>query len=150
MKNTLTLCIAFFSLCYSSNLFSNNPRGWETCFDNDSVKIEFTYVDCEYVEVFDQELVILRIINKLDTEAVISWKEELWYDDQCVNCNQDNVEYIKTTTLKAKEKLEGDCDTNNNLKIFSKFTDKIEDLPILGVKKIAALSRFELKNISIK
>ena len=86
MKNTLAvLCITFISL-YSSNLFAVNPNEWTTYFDNDSVKIEFIYSNCEYAETFNQEFVILRIINKLNSELVISWKDELWYDDICANC----------------------------------------------------------------
>ena len=150
MKNNLVvLGIAFISL-YSSNLFANNPNEWTTYFDNDSVKIEFIYSNCEYTETFNQEFVILRIINKLNAELVISWKDELWYDDICANCEQDNTESRKVINIKAGERIEGGCNINSNLKIFSKFTDKIEDLPILGVEKIATLSRFELKNITVK
>ena len=150
MKRTLpAILIAFFSL-FTSNSMGSNPTEWEIYFENDTVKIEYTYENCEYAETFNQEFVILRIINKLNSELVIVWKEELWYDDICANCEQDNIESRKVINLKAGERLEGECNINSNLKIFSKFTDKIEDLPILGVEKIATLSRFELKNITIK
>ena len=150
MKNNLiVLGIACISL-YSGNLFASNSNDWITYFDNDSVKIEFIYSDCVYTETFNQEFVILRIINKLNAELIISWKEELWYDDICANCEQDDTESRKVINIKEGERLEGDCNINSNLKIFSKFTDKIKDLPILGVEKIATLSRFELKNITIK
>lgn len=150
MKNNLVVLGIAFIVLYSGNIFANNSNEWTTYFDNDSVKIEFTYSNCEYAESFNQEFVILRIINKLNTELVIVWKEELWYDDICTNCEQDNTESRKTIKISARESLEGECNINSNLKIFSKFTDKIEDLPILGVEKIATLSRFELKNIIIK
>ena len=150
MKNTLIAVFLAFVSLYSSNLFAINPNEWTAYVDNDSVKIEFIYSNCEYTETFNQEFVILRIINKLNAELVISWKDELWYDDICANCEQDNVESRKVINLKAGEKLEGGCNMHSHLKIFSKFTDKIEDLPILGVERIATLSRFELKNITIK
>ena len=43
--------------------------------------------------------------------------------------------------------LAGDCDIQDNLRIFSKFSDKIEDMP--GIKKIVELTKFKLKNINI-
>ena len=80
----------------------------------------------------------------------MQWKELLWYDDKCINCEQYNPEFRKEIAIKAKNILVGDCNTNNSLKIFSRFADKIEDLPVIGVEKIAVLTKFELKNIILK
>jgi hypothetical protein len=48
----------------------------------------------------------------------------------------------------ATTSSEGKCNINNDLRIFSKFTSRIEDMP--GINKINALTKFELTNLKIK
>jgi hypothetical protein len=43
--------------------------------------------------------------------------------------------------------LEGNCSENNALRVFSKFTEKLEDMP--GIDKITTLTKFELENLKI-
>ena len=50
--------------------------------------------------------------------------------------------------IDADQSLVGQCNFHSNLKIFSNFSEKLEDMP--GVNKIVRLTKFELKNITIK
>ncbi len=147
MKAHYNLVLAFIILA-SSNLSASNTNSWKTYFENDSVKIEFNYQNCEYIEQFNSEFVILKITNYTNKDLNIEWISQLWYDKNCVNCETKNHENRKEIIISANTNSEGKCNINNNLRLFSKFTEKIEDMP--GVKKINILTNFELTKIKIK
>tara|TARA_B100000795_G_scaffold164844_1_gene123996 strand:+ start:194 stop:640 length:447 start_codon:yes stop_codon:yes gene_type:complete len=148
MKRFLpAITIAFITLI-STTLSASNSADWETYFENDTVKIEFTYQNCEYTEQFNSEFVIFKISNHTNQNLTIQWEAQLWYDENCINCETDNNESRKQITIPASTSSEGKCNINNNLRIFSKFTERLEDMP--GVNKINALTKFELTNLKIK
>ena len=142
------------SLSYSSLAINYLDRDidsdWVNYFSNDSVEINYKYIECKYGNAFDQEYVVFQMINKLDVNISVIFIEKLWYDDVCINCEHYKEEHRKTIILNAKEEKTGGCLENSGLKIFSRFTNKIEDMPIIGVNKISSLTKFELENIEIK
>ena len=141
------ITLAFITLV-STTLSASNPADWETYFENDSIKIEFAYQNCEYIEQFNSEFVIFKITNYTNKNLTIQWEDQLWYDENCINCETNNAENRKRITILASSSSEGKCNINNDLRIFSKFTEKLEDMP--GVNKINALTKFELTNLKIK
>ena len=143
MKRILPAILIAFTL----TSFAQNPTEWEIYFENDTVKIEYTYQNCEYTEQFNSEYVVFKITNTTNQNITIDWQEQLWYDENCTNCELDSTEFRKEIKMSANHTISGDCKTSNNLRIFSKFTEKLEDMP--GVNKIVALSKFELKNLII-
>ena len=145
-KRFKLIAIAFISLI-STSLFGSNTDNWETYYENDSIKIEFIYLNCQYIEQFNSEFVILRISNYTDNNLNIGWGNQLWYDENCINCETKSEENRKQISISPNSRSEGKCNINNNLRLFSKFTEKIEDMP--GVKKINILTNFELTNIQI-
>lgn len=148
MKRFLPIVFTIFLALNNLSLFGENPNNWTTYFENNEVKIEYLYQNCDYTEQFDSEYVIIKATNLTDKSITIEWKEELWYDEKCINCNQDSPEYITTLTLPANSTLQGECNKWSKLKLFSKFTEKLENMP--GIDKISALTKFELKNIKTK
>jgi len=142
------------SLSYTSlavnDLGKNIESDWQNYFSNDSIELNYKYIECKYGNAFDQQYIVFQIINKLDIDISVVFVEKLWYDDVCINCEHYKDEHRKTIILNAKEEKTGGCEKNNSLKIFSRFTNKIEDMPIIGVEKISSLTRFELENITIK
>ena len=141
------MALAFITLL-STTLSASNPTDWETYFENDSIKIEFAYQNCEYIEQFNSEYVIFKITNYTNKNLTIQWENQLWYDENCVNCETNNPENRRQITILASSSSEGQCNINNNLRIFSKFTSKLEYMP--GINKINALTKFELTNLKIK
>ena len=139
--------LAFITLI-STTLSASNPADWETYFENDSIKIEFTYQNCEYIEQFNSEYVIFKITNHTNNNLTIQWEDQLWYDENCINCETNNSENRRQIIILATTSSEGKCNINNDLRIFSKFTSKLEDMP--GINKINALTKFELTNLKIK
>jgi len=132
----------------SNSLSASNPADWETYFENDSIKIEFVYQNCEYIEQFNSEYVIFKITNYTNNNLTIKWQDQLWYDENCINCETNNSENRRQILILAATSSEGKCNINNDLRIFSKFTSRIEDMP--GINKINALTKFELTNLKIK
>ena len=141
------ITLAFITLL-STTLSASNPTDWESYFENDSIKIEFDYQNCEYIEQFNSEFVIFKITNYTNQILTIEWEEQLWYDENCINCETDNNESRKQITIPANSTLEGRCNENNSLRIFSKFTLDLDKMP--GVNKINALTKFELTNLTIQ
>jgi len=148
MKRFLHLITLIFIILISTTLSASNPTEWETYFENDSVKIEFTYQNCEYTEQFNSEFVIFKISNYTNQNLSIEWEDQLWYDENCINCETDNNESHKQVTIPATISSVGKCNINNDLRIFSKFTLDLDEMP--GVNKINALTKFELTNLKIK
>jgi hypothetical protein len=74
--------------------------------DDANLLIEYQYQNCEY-ERFDEEKILLKITNKIDKDIFLSWNEELWYDQKCINCNLENEarKYFFTTYNNAFFKL---------------------------------------------
>ena len=148
MKTFLSVITIAFTTLLSNTLSGSNPANWETYFENDIIKIEFTYQNCEYTEQFNSEFLIFKISNYTNQNLSIEWENQLWYDENCINCETNNIENRKQFSISASSISEGKCNINNNLRIFSKFTEKLEDMP--GVNKINALTKFELTNLKIK
>ena len=143
-----TLAILFLSTFFSFSNTQISKDDWTLYFENDKCIIEYKKQNCIYEDFFNQEYIILQLTNKTNEKLIVSWIEERWYDNICSNCEQDAEEYRKTTVVDANQSLVGQCNFHSNLKIFSNFSEKLEDMP--GVNKIVRLTKFELKNITIK
>ena len=144
-KTSLYLAILLF---FSINLHAESPNNWTTYHIDNEVKIEYQYNNCEYSDRFNQEFVILKITNLTNKDLNVKWYNESWYDKKCINCSDEkSEEYFNEVYLKANEVVIGNCTDQNSLRIFSKFSDKIENMP--GIKKIVKLTKFNLKNINI-
>lgn len=134
-------------LLFSFNIKANND--WKTYTENSSIKIEYKYLQCVYQEgSFDTEYIILKITNLGKDKIHVDWDLELWYDDVCYTNESESTENrIQPISLKANEIIIGECMRNSNLRVFVKFTQKLETMP--GINKITELTKFELKNINI-
>lgn len=147
MKNlTKYLLIAFFSISSILNpeAYGNN---WNVYYENAEVKISYQKQTCDLKNQFDQEFVLIKIENLTPNTISVEWDSKLWYDESCINCEQDNPEFRKEITIESNNTIIGNCFEHNSLRIFSRFTEKLEDMP--GVDKIVRLTKFELKNLKI-
>jgi hypothetical protein len=125
------------------NLIDNHSTTWRTYFENDQVKIEYKFSECDPEMGYDFEQVILRFVNKSTKKMDIDWHIHLYYDKKCLTCNYPD-EYARTIQLLPNETLEGNCDreTINELKLFSKFID-------VNYSKGAILTSFQLASLNI-
>ena len=147
MKKTLLKSSLFlFSILFTNSIFSQS-NDWELYYSDNEIKIEYTYQNCEDIDGFNSEYVLFEITNTTNQNITVKWQEQLWIDDNCINCELNSPEFRKEIQIRANHTTSGDCKTSNNLRIFSKFTERLEDMP--GVNRIVALSKFELKNLTI-
>ena len=136
------------SLLLSSYLATaNGGNNWEVYYENTQVKISFCQLQCDFDGQFNQEIVVFKIENFSAQAITVQWDSKIWYDNSCINCEQDSPEFRKVTRVEKGKTLEGNCGENNALRIFSKFTENLEDMP--GVDKIVTLTKFELENLII-
>ena len=136
-------------LLINTDLNSATPNNWTSYYSDNEVKIEYQYTDCQFLESFNQEFVIFKITNLTNKQVNVSWNNESWYDKKCINCNDDkDGESFNEVSINPNQIVIGDCYTQNSLRIFSKFSDKLENMP--GVNKIVKLTKFKLQNINIK
>ena len=126
---------------------ANGGNNWEVYYENTQVKISFCQLQCDFDGQFNQEIVVFKIENFSAQAITVQWDSKIWYDNSCINCEQDSPEFRKVTRVEKGKTLEGNCSENNALRIFSKFTEKLEDMP--GVDKIVKLTKFELENLNI-
>ena len=146
--NKLAKYFLIISFLLSSFLATaNDGTNWEVYYENTQVKISFCQLQCDFNNQFDQELIIFKIENFSAQAITVQWDSKIWYDNSCINCEQDSPEFRKVTRVEKGKTLEGNCSENNALRIFSKFTEKLEDMP--GVDKIVKLTKFELENLNI-
>ena len=135
-------------LLFSFTSLSNESK-WNLIYQSDEVTIESKNHNCDFSDAYDQEFIFLRITNLTDSSLSLSYYLELWYDYECINCENKKPEYEKSFNLSARETIISDCiNKPNESKIFVKFSLPLSKMP--GVKKIVKLTNFELKNISLK
>jgi hypothetical protein len=135
-----------FIIC-STILSAQNTNELTSYFENDKIKIEYKYQDCVHIGGFDSEYVLFKITNKTDNEINISWKEQVWYNEICSNCEHESPESRKKIIVLSNTIYSTDCNNLKNISIFSKFTEKLENMP--GVNTIIPLTKFELNNLTI-
>ncbi|MAJ13046.1 MAG: hypothetical protein CMD09_03455 [Flavobacteriales bacterium] len=148
MNFRLNNLVILVTLIFSINTHAESPNNWTNYYSDNDVKIEYQYVNCEYSDRFNQEFVILKITNLTSSDLLVKWVNESWYDKKCINCSDNRTDEASNKVLiPANQVLVGDCNIQDNLRIFSKFSDRIEDMP--GIKKIVELTKFKLKDINI-
>ena len=147
--NKLTKKLLIITIFLSSILGTAKAgNNWEVYYEDTQLKISFCQIQCDLDNQFNQEFVVLKIENLTSNTLLVQWDSKIWFDESCINCEQDRPEFRKEIRIESKKMLEGNCSTHNALRIFSKFTENLKDMP--GVDKITTLTKFEFKNINIK
>ena len=137
------LTISFILLSFTA---LSNESKWNLIYQSDEVTIETKNQNCDFSDAYDQEFIFLRITNLTDSSLTLSYYLELWYDNDCINCENKKPEFEKFFKLNAKETITSDCfNKSNESKIFVRFSLPLSKMP--GVNKIVKLTNFELKNI---
>ena len=146
--NSLIKCLLtiffFISSLFVSATCGNN---WDVYYEDDKVKISYQKETCDFDNQFDQEFIFLKIENLTSHAILLQWDSKLWYDESCINCEQDNPEFRKEIKIEGNQAMIGNCSQHNVLRIFSRFTEELEDMP--GVDKIVNLTKFTFSNLKI-
>ncbi|XOV68838.1 MAG: hypothetical protein ACFHU9_06570 [Fluviicola sp.] len=100
------------------------PTDWTVYVENEQVKIEYVFTNCDPSSGFDFEGVMFRLTNKTSSKLVLSWHKILHYAGTCRTCDYPD-EYRYEMSMSPNEVLEADCEPQSgyDIKIFSKFID---------------------------
>jgi len=151
-KNILSIIIIFeLFLLQSISLFSQNSSKtvsapsyeWDLYNEINNVQIFVRHIEChDNTNGLHYEYVLLKFLNTSLQSKTISWNEKLYYNGNCVNCDENSSELSFETELLPNQQKQGDCkDNNDTFRIFSRFLN-YKDKPIL--------TKYELFNIEIK
>ncbi len=61
----------------------------------------------------DNSYISLSLENTTDKQVTVSFYKQLWYNNNCINCNETSEEYLVQQTLSPYEKMEGNCTKEN-------------------------------------
>jgi hypothetical protein len=135
--------IIIFLILNSSILFSQS-NDWILYKQIDDVKISYQNVKCYPKQGFDAEKIIIKIQNTSKSTQLVSWKQELWYNDKCHNCDLESEEFFHAITIDGNSEIQGDCDYINHryLTLFVKFIDEN-----YKSDNVQVLTKFDLVNL---
>lgn len=127
----------------SINAKDSHPTDWEIYLENDQIKIEYKFSECDPEMGYNTEAVLLKCTNFSSNKISLDWHMILYYDKICKTCDFPE-EYSYTVDLAPNESLEGTCSiySKYQLNIFSKFND------INSSNKIS-LTSFSLSNLQL-
>mgnify|MGYP003996622077 FL=1 len=140
MKTTIFI-ISLFLLAITSVAQEN----WQLLRSENGIEVYYQNQMCEPEAGFDQEKVILKVVNTTVVSKTIDWDIHMWYNAVCKTCDVDTGEYHKTISLAANEEQQGGCSVYSNfdLCVFVQFTD----INYTGNKQV--LTKFELANFLV-
>ena len=111
-------------------------------FENNQIRITQQPEDChDEANGTHRQYIFLQFENLTDKPIIVSFKKELWYNEQCTTCEKTSAEHLMNISLAPKETKAGSCEKREPaFSVFSKMLDKTTN---------SALTTFELKNIQI-
>lgn len=131
-----------FSQNASKTGFSPN-NNWVLYKEINNVQIFVCNKDChDNANGLHYEYLLLKFINTSSQSKQIKWSEKLFYNGNCVGCEEKSNELSFEAELLPNQTKQGECNDNNDtFRIFSKF---------LNYKDNPYLTNYELNNIEVK
>lgn len=141
-KKPIIILTAFFCLL-TLNVISSEPDTWKIYFENNTVKIEYTYENCDFSSTAKQEVIIFRISNLSNKEITLNYETQIWHNEKKIDTSKNLDEFLKTVKLKENETIITNCENQwKEHTIFSGFVDNETN------EKYISLTKFELTNIN--
>lgn len=128
--------------------FKAQSNDWELYRSVDGVELFTMKVNCKPKKGgFDRDLILIKVVNTNNVTKSISWKEALWYNDNCFSCNSNSNEFLKEFSLFPNSQIIGECEGFDYpfLTLFVQFTDKD-----YKSQDVQILTKFELRDLRIK
>ena len=140
MKTTIFI-ISLFLLAITSVAQEN----WQLLRSENGIEVYYKNQMCEPEAGFDQEKIILKVVNTTVVSKTLDWDIHMWYNAVCKTCDVQTEEYHKTISLAANEQQQGGCSiySNFDLCVFVQFTD----VNYTGNKQV--LTKYELANFRV-
>jgi uncharacterized protein YcfL len=143
--NTLKILAIFTYLSFHSIFSYSQLDNVLTFYSGDEATISATKTSCiDRVNDIHNEYFIMEINNKSDKELEISYKMNLWYDNDCLTCDSESGEYQHMIKISPNTTIKGSCDKRHekSLLIFSKMykikTKELTNAELSDLKIIAS------------
>lgn len=145
MKKALFL-ILFLNLIYNYQEIqaqtTNEKYNWELYKESEGLMIFTKTVEFhDSIHDLHQEFILLKFENTTENTLIINWKTEIWYNNKCINCTSDFDEHKFSINIMANQTIEGNINSENDLKIFKRF---------LNYNNKSELTNFALANLTIE
>lgn len=140
---TLLFTIGSFAQNLSVSVADIKLSDWSNLLKNDQVEIAYKMLDCNKpMDGLYAEYAILSLKNKTAKTLIISWQNEVYYNNKCASCGNES-EYTYQLTLKPNETIIPNCDLSagQGLKVFSKWTQ---------TNNVRTLTQINITNLSVK
>jgi hypothetical protein len=137
MKSSIILTFLLFSISIIAKESS------KVYFENNQVRVTQQTENChDESNGTHRQYIFLQFENLSDKPITVSFKKELWYNEQCTTCGKKSDEYEMSISLDAKEKKISSCEKRERaFSVFSKMLDNTSN---------SVLTKFELKDIQVK
>lgn len=114
---------------------------WKLITEQDGVKIHAKKVRCEFNSGFDEYSIILKVENTNNFNVTVSFTNDLYYAQDCVNCGFKESEFSYEIAMNSEQ--EGFCsrEENNGLRIWDSFD---------GYKAKKTLTKFVISHLKIE
>ena len=142
IKTSITI-ISFLSVL----LVNAQSEDWSLYADDGGVQVYFKKVQCNPEMGFDNESIMLKLVNSSGLNRTIEWDRWLWYNGNCKTCDEADLGDHKTIQLLPGQQLQGGCSVHSNqdLSLFVRFADTQYKNPNPQV-----LTKFELGNLLVR
>lgn len=148
------LSIFSFLLMFCAFLWAQTPdrnsviihsTDWVQFQEANGVQQLYRFADCNSTESgFIGEYVQIRIVNTTNQAKTVEWDMKLWYNNECINCTDNNDEFKRIISIPANGVIESNCFHNgySNLNIYSASLKRMPDE--------WELTHFEFRNFTVK
>ena len=144
MRKKLTPILIALCCLFNSNVIGSNSTTWQLYFENDTVKIEYTYQNCDFSSTSSQEIIILKFTNLSEETITLNYETKIWHHDKEITVSKNSEEFRKNIKLNENQTITTNCDNQwREHTIFSAFIDNTTN------EKYVSLTKFELINITI-
>ena len=98
--------------------------GWKLIKSENGVNIYQKEADCELENIPDEKRYLIKIENTNSSAVQVEWDTRIWYNDKCINCDDNSGEQHHTFRIEANSILAGNCEsTGSALYVFRGFID---------------------------
>lgn len=135
----IILLLLFFTCNFVSAQYNDSIIQVE-----DGITVKASDVECDMSMGLDEDRVLLTFANDNDYAVTVTWSTHMWYDGDCLTCNDQSGEYQFTLSLEPYESISGTCalGESKKLQLFLRFNDVNTDID-------TELTKFELANFTV-
>ena len=138
LKSSLLLLSIFFV-----NSSFSQDNNWNLYYSDDVIKIEYSYMICDFSSTSSQEIIIFRFTNLNENKITLNYETQILNKDKNINTEQNEDEFRKTINLERNQIITTNCENKwKEYSIFSAFVHNETQ------EKYVTLTEFELINIT--